>query len=97
MMTATELQTRIRNLNERARSLRASLDETIERLSESEYELKRLEYTCGCVRLNRDIGIFGAHQQLRSGRSVLYYGGLVADALTAERACPICNGTGKPQ
>lgn len=56
---------------------------------------KREEYSCSCVRLNSEIGIFDMIEQEESNRNGIGCG-LVSETLSALKCCPNCSGTGKP-
>lgn len=53
-----------------------------------------MDKRCGCVRLNRELGIFTMVDQERAKRRGLG-SGLVADTYSARSDCPECHGTGE--
>jgi hypothetical protein len=71
-------------------------------------EIARTEYTCNCVMLNEEIGVFTMTEQEARGRKALGLHtvsivradltlGLVCETLSAVKQCTMCHGTGKPQ
>jgi hypothetical protein len=81
-------------------SKRRELSQEIGRIDAKIYELSleedRSEFTCGCVKLNRDIGVFDMNNQSELCRNrVGFCSCIVSESLTADKFCPACNGTGK--
>lgn len=72
---------------------RYRLDRQIAELRELEKREATERFTCRCVRLNREIGVFTSAQQEALGRVWLNLGP-VSDTLSAERNCPLCHGSG---
>ncbi len=95
-MTSDEITTRIITINNEAHGLRVRLDTLVAERNELESARDRMKYTCICVRLNSDIGVYDCGAQERAGRYGLRAGGLVAGGLSALRACPRCSGSGIP-
>lgn len=58
-------------------------------------ELDKKTYSCACVKLNSSINIYDCQAQHQRNRNPLSVGDLVADTLTADKACLLCKGTGK--
>lgn len=56
----------------------------------------REKYTCECVKLNSDIGVYNMQRQEERMRVGLKLG-LVSMSLSAWKPCPHCGGTGVPK
>ena len=83
---ADQLRARIQKLDEESAQLKVELQ--AERMREA-----RARFSCTCVRLNMDIGIYNMIDQEKARRDGL---GLVSETLSADRACRICCGKGVP-
>jgi hypothetical protein len=81
---------------EKAKGLEAQAYALREQAEVISKQLDRNEYTCSCVHLNKDIGIFDCVEQEKANRKGLGLG-LVAETLSAAADCPKCKGKGKPQ
>lgn len=51
-------------------------------------------YTCSCVKVNKEIGVFDSVDQVRANRSGLTTG-YVSESLSAKKDCQLCNGFGR--
>jgi hypothetical protein len=89
-------QTRIREINQQCNELQDKLHQLHQERFKLRLEQEREEYSCICVKLNRDIEVYDMQEQMRRNRNPLSCGGFVADTLTARNDCDICKGTGVP-
>ena len=94
--TMKERADRIREL----RVERTDCNRKINYLDQEIYYLQLAEdkehYTCSCVKVNKNIGVFDSVDQVRANRSGLTTG-YVSNSLSAKKDCPLCNGFGRAQ
>lgn len=95
MATLEEMEAQRRELRDQVDKLHKQtylLQDEIEAIS---LKISWATYTCSCVRLNRDLGIWNMSLQEAHGRKALGFGS-VENTLSADRNCPICLGKGIP-
>jgi len=88
---------RIRELRQQVDQLNKKKNELFDEIVRLDLEERKEEYSCLCVRLNRDIDVFDMAEQEHKHRNPLSVGGFVADTLSARKDCTTCQGTGKPK
>ncbi len=89
-------QDRIREINAEVDKLQGQVYKLVEEKRTLQLAESKEEYPCRCVQLNGDIGVFDMSEQEELGRKPLGLG-LVAETLSANKRCPICQGTGQPK
>jgi len=98
MTSKQEMKAKSRELDEQISVLRKQKNEIEEEIMQISLAEERAEFTCQCVQLNDDIGIYDCGQQARAGRERLgtCVGRVVCLSYSAVTACAHCGGTGKP-
>ena len=87
---------RLREIISESDKLQRQLDALNKEARDVRLAMAKDEYSCSCVKLNRDIEIYDGAEQIRRGRKGLGCG-LVADCLSARCDCKDCLGTGMPK
>lgn len=88
-----ELRARQAELDQKEREAQRRLYALRDKLRKVQHEIAVLTYTCGCVRLNEDIGIHDMPAQEAANRQGLGLG-FVREVLSAVKDCPNCGGWG---
>ena len=94
-MRIDEINLRLAELSEERTQLRLKETEIGKEQRQLTLERDLLKYTCACVRLNSDLGIYTSAEQNFYKRKPLQLFGLVYETLSADKDCLVCKGTGK--
>jgi hypothetical protein len=91
----TELKAQRDQLMADRKDLNQQLLNTQEEIDLVQMQINRLNYSCTCVMVNGEIGIYDGGQQEAAHRRGLTMG-LISRELSADLECPLCHGTGVP-